>query len=112
MFVGISLLPSTSLAGLCFSTVSAAVPSGPDILLLSQCHLPDIFDSCVRSVFRLKEENLKVGKPRLCYYMRSGMQLDRCKMMRHRKEGIGLNELVDREQEHTVGVYGQGVHSR
>ncbi|TFY71796.1 hypothetical protein EVG20_g1209 [Dentipellis fragilis] len=56
MFVGISLLPSTSLAGLCFSTVSAAVPSGPDILLLSQCHLPDIFDSCV---------NMDPGRPKL-----------------------------------------------
>lgn len=61
--------------------------------------LAGIFDGCVRSVLRLKEEQL--NRPKLCYYARSGAQLDRCKMAKYRSEGITLTELVDREQEHT-----------
>lgn len=63
--------------------------------------LSSIFDSCVRNVNRIPNDQ-KLDKPKLCYYSRQGMQLDRCKMMRYRAEGITLLQLVEREQDHTV----------
>ncbi|KAH9403035.1 hypothetical protein TYRP_015801 [Tyrophagus putrescentiae] len=66
---------------------------------LMDAQLANIFDGCVRSVFRLKDE--VISRPKLCYYARSGNQLDKCKMAKYRAEGITLTDLVDREQEHT-----------
>ncbi|KAH7642844.1 hypothetical protein HUG17_9535 [Dermatophagoides farinae] len=62
--------------------------------------LSTIFDDCVRQVNpQIKTE--KLGRPKLCYYLKQGMQLDQCKMARYQSEGITLPELVDREQDHT-----------
>ncbi|OTF77225.1 hypothetical protein BLA29_001896 [Euroglyphus maynei] len=62
--------------------------------------LSTIFDDCVRKVNpQIKSE--KLPRPKLCYYLKQGMQLDQCKMARYQSEGITLPELVDREQDHT-----------
>ncbi|XP_027199775.2 uncharacterized protein LOC113793900 [Dermatophagoides pteronyssinus] len=62
--------------------------------------LSNIFDDCVRKVNpQIKSE--KLSRPKLCYYLKQGMQLDQCKIARYQSEGITLPELVDREQDHT-----------
>ncbi|KAF7487598.1 hypothetical protein SSS_09193 [Sarcoptes scabiei] len=63
--------------------------------------LSNIFDDCVQSVYRLKRNKIE-QRPKLCYYMRMGNQLDRCKMARYQSERITLTELIDREQDHTI----------
>ena len=54
-------------------------------------------------MYRLKDE--AISRPKLCYYARSGNQLDKCKMAKYRAEGITLTDLVDREHEHTVSTH-------
>lgn len=65
--------------------------------------LAGIFENCVYTVHKIPRK-AKLDKPKLCYYRKQGLQLDRCKMMKYRAQGFTLQELVEKEQDHTVSL--------
>lgn len=86
----------------------ASVPANITRALLACDRLMDkqlanIFEACVYNVHRMPRKH-KLDKPKLCYYNKQALQLDRCKMLKYRAQAFSLEQLVEKEQDHTVSA--------